>query len=257
MKFRAIIQARLDSARLQNKILEDVGGSPLLEHITNRLNKISEREFSVVIACPVEDQEVLRQKFSSSRIKVVGGDTFDVLSRYLNASQDLLAEDYIIRLTGDNPFPDLGSFESCINFSKSDGPEYFYPTGLPLGMGFEFFRASALRSLLFRDLQPHHKEHVTIYFREHKHLYDIAELPVGPFVDSESGKHYRPDIRLTVDEPDDLEMVRKTFLHFQQLGNPMFGARDVSALYAHMPGFFRDNLSVQQKSATSVDLRNR
>lgn len=225
-----------------------------MHHILDRLGKLANKEFLVAVAVPEEEYERMCTALPKGT-EVIPGDTFNVLQRYEEAARGLEDYDFLVRLTGDNPFPDLGTMEMCIAHAKGGGSDYFYPLGLPLGMGFEFVRVGVLRSLKFQSLEPHHLEHVTIFFRENTHLYDIAPLEIGPFVDKESGKFYRPEIRLTVDEQVDLDFARKVFDHFQKINLPYFGARDIAALYAHYPEFFSDNLHITQRKATSIDER--
>ncbi len=252
MHFSAIIQARMGSKRLPGKVLRDIGPHKLLEHIFQRLRKAEIEDYSITLAIPDEPESAQLEELARKwKVGVYYGSEKDVLSRYLGASSQLKDTDYIVRLTGDNPFPDIPAFNSMANRLIPHPVDYAYPLGLPLGMGFEFVRVNALRSQEYHALLPHHREHVTTFIRENPHLYEEEAIPAGPFVSYQTGEVYPPEIRLTVDEPADLTMAIKVFDHFARIGNPWFGSRDVSGLYARLPDFFADNLHVEQKSALS------
>lgn len=244
----------MTSKRLPGKVLKMLGDRPLLGHIIARLRNVQDDALEIAVAIPERDIE-LRAFTSSQNLQVYTGDEYDVLSRYLAASADLQESDYVIRLTGDNPFPDQSSLAVIVNQLKSQPVDYAYPRGLPMGMGFECIRVNALRSQMFYDLKEHHTEHVTTFIRENPHLYEIAGLGFGPLYRPENDETIPCDIRLTVDEPDDFTMAEKTWQHFSKLKNPWFGARDVVELNAHLPDFFSLNRHVKQKSAQSHEIR--
>ena len=60
---------------------------------------------------------------------------------------------------------------------------------------------------------------------------------------------------MTVDEPEDLEVARQVYTHFERLGRPLFGATEVIQLAKNSPEMFAPNAEVAQKPATSVDRR--
>ncbi len=255
MKFRCVIQARTTSKRLPGKVLKTLGDRPLLSHIVARLRNIQDESLEIALAIP-EGDSLLVDFASSQNLLVFRGDEYDVLSRYLKSSEDLQESDYVIRLTGDNPFIDQSALSGIINQLKSQPVDYAYPRGLPLGMGFECIRVNALRSQNFYSLKEHHREHVTTFIRENPHLYEIAGLGLGPLYRTETDETIPCDIRLTIDEADDFSMAEKTWQHFNKLKNPWFGARDVVELNAHLPDFFSLNRHVKQKSAQSHEIRS-
>lgn len=246
-RFRFIIQARLGSSRLPGKVVEDIGGISLLEHLVSRLVKICNEVCDIMLAVP-ENDDYLVKEAERFRIKAVRGPDENVLSRFYTASDDLKPTDYVIRLTADNPFVDMASVEKMIKKADADTPDFAYVAGLPLGMGTELIRVEALRSQQFYELKPHHREHVTTYIKENGHLYAILAYHWGPFVDDPQP----PAIRLTVDEAEDLELIRKVLAHFTAKGSPYFSAADVASLYRNLPDFFSDNLHIRQRRVSEM-----
>lgn len=243
----------MGSERLPGKVLAPVGEWPLIEHILRRLRNFSAKEAEIYFAIPEEADTRLRDWLVEKKVSFVMGDTHDVLGRYLLAAEGLDDTDYVVRLTGDNPFCDMPSVETIYQRLRQQPADFSYATGLPLGMGVEFIRVNALRSQKIYTvseknlytLTDQEKEHVTLFIKKNAHLYDIYPHAIGPFAEGE--RVYPSDIRLTVDEAPDLALVNKTFNYFRRLDNPYFGAKDVAGLYYRNPDFFKDNLAVEQK----------
>lgn len=245
MQVRFIIQARLQSKRLPAKSMKLIGDRALVGHILDRLNQLPFSEVSVAAALPEGNSDLLSNFFQSEGVDIYYGDETDVLSRFLLASQDLSDEDFVIRLTGDNPFIDHREAQNLIEFlHREKRVDLAYPYKLPLGMGFEAISVGALRSQAQNELLPHHREHVSVFIKENPGLYSIVSL--------ESYSEH-PQIRLTIDYEEDLKMARKCYEYFAGQNNPWFCSNDVYGLYQKEPGFFKDNLHMLQKSATSYE----
>lgn len=246
VNFKFIVQARYHSTRLPGKVLMDIGGIPLIEHTIDRINKVLSSNVSLVFAIPDEGQNnLLKDYLLSKGVDYIVGDTYDVLSRYIEASRDLADSDYVVRCTGDNPFFDFQEAQKIISFLKNNsGVDFAYPYKLPLGMGFEVVLVGALRSQLSYDLESRHKEHVTVWIKENSQNYNIYKV--------ESFKT-DIDIRLTVDYQEDLEMAAKTYQYFNEGGRPFFCSGDVYGLQKNDSKFFLFNSAMRQKSMNEYE----
>lgn len=150
MRIGCIIQARIGSTRLPNKINADIGGRTMLWHVVNRVEKISGLNL-IILAMPGEFPELNEN---------------DVLGRYiLCARREAL--DAIMRVTSDCPLIDpnacqlvlerfLRGFDYCAN-------DWRAATKYPDGMGCEVFSMAALKYAdAFADPKnPADREHVT------------------------------------------------------------------------------------------------
>ncbi len=265
MRFRAIIQARLTSSRLPRKVLEKIGSRTLLEHIAERLESLKGAGIEAAFALAEDEPSELADFLGSLGYSYSIGSAYDVLRRYIDASSDMSDNEYVLRLTGDNPFPDREQIARLVHYARTHAPDYGYTADLPLGMGAELIRVNALRSVWLRTepgtpgtespIKPHHREHVTVFIRENPHLYEIYPLRLDETVSEEAARNRVKGIRLTIDEPADLEVCRRVYAHFELLGNPFFGAVEVIQLAKNSPEMFAGNSAVQQKSAQSVDER--
>ncbi|MCP4130658.1 MAG: hypothetical protein GY754_06715, partial [bacterium] len=99
----AIIQARMGSTRLPGKSLLDLAGYPMLYHVIERTMAI-EGVDNVVVATSIEPENKQLVELSDKMgVHSFVGSPENVLERYFFASIEFDC-DYIIRVTGDNPF---------------------------------------------------------------------------------------------------------------------------------------------------------
>ena len=265
MRIRALVQARLNSARLPNKVLEKIGEKGLVEHIADRLGLLSGAGVELCFAIADEADHALRDYLSEKGMLFYSGAEQNVLQRYCDAAADLADGDYVIRATADNPFPDQEQLGRLVSHVRHSPIDYGYTAHLPLGMGTEIIRVNALRSVMIRavplvpggesGLQPHHTEHVTTYIRENSHLYGIYAQPLDETISEDAAKERVAGIRLTIDETADLEVARRVFTHFNRLGKPHFTATDVIQLKKNNPEMLSGNEQIHQRDARSVDSR--
>ena len=84
---KIIIQARLGSTRLPGKILKEVIGKPLLQHMIERL-KFSEYSKDVIIATTKKSSDdPIVSLLEKIEIPYYRGDENDVLDRYYQAAK--------------------------------------------------------------------------------------------------------------------------------------------------------------------------
>jgi spore coat polysaccharide biosynthesis protein SpsF len=235
----------MGSTRLPGKVLMRIGNIPLIGHIIERLQKAGAKSDEIVFALTFEGNTEIENYLKSKNISFFNGDLYNVLSRFIEISKDLSDSDMVVRLTGDNPFIDFKCLNKVVsNFKSNLEMDYSYPYKLPVGMGFEVIRKKSLHRQLESDLKPHHLEHVTMFIKENPGLFHIS--PVLFFNDM-------PDIRLTVDYPEDLEMARAAWIHFAEKSNQDFCSEDILNLYHQNPDFFKINRNVVQKNPTEYE----
>lgn len=196
MSVGIIIQARMGSSRLPGKILMDFSGKTLLQHILDRLGRL-QTPATTVIATTLRSQDDIVEAFCKEHgVLCFRGDEENVLKRYCDCTDAFLFHQ-VVRMTGDNPFPDIEELDRLIGYhleNHMDFSENF--STLPIGIGMEIMSRTALvDSLRHADL-PKHFEHVDEYILDHLEDYRHGTLGV-------SGEKCFPSIRLTVDTVED------------------------------------------------------
>lgn len=198
----AIIQARLDSARLYGKILMDVAGVPLLRHVIDRAKAIVGVD-DVVLAVP---DESTRQRLQAlfPAVRVFSAKTSapeNVLGRFAEVARQFRSHDVFLRLTADNPFLAPEVAVAVLELYHRSGCDYasndIAVSGYPDGVDVEVFSREILgKADAATDLTNYDKEHVGPWMKRH----GKTELLKAP----EDWSRFR----LTVDTPEDLTRVR-------------------------------------------------
>ena len=198
MKCAAIIQARVSSTRLPEKALKDLCGHTLISHVVERAKKIRKIDNIVLATGNKKENFPLIDIAESLGIGHFTGPEDDVLARYRNCANEIKC-DYIIRITGDNPFTDFESASNALEYAILENADHCYTAGIPVGTGVEIISRSALEMAYIKGLKPHHREHVTPYIKENHDIFCLTFY--NSFLDNPF-----PDLRLTVDTDEDFAL---------------------------------------------------
>ncbi len=237
----AFIQARSTSARLPQKVLRTLSENPnltILDHIYLRLLHVLPKE-KIIFLIPKSDT-LLIEYCNQKNYLFFEGDEQNVRERYISAAQ-YHGADKIIRITGDNPFLDILYVEmlvECLLTTELDLISFY---GLPIGMGAEAFKLSAIQWMPPGGFLDHHNEHVSLHIKEYPKNFKIIKLK--PFLSNEQIE-FSKQIRVTIDEIDDFEVCKRIFTEMQS--NPFFGANELLELFTKNPALFQINKSISQ-----------
>jgi len=243
----AIIQARLGSTRLPQKILLDIAGKSMLERVVSRVQRASMID-EVVIATTDSSADQRLVRYCQDRDwSYYCGSEDDVLSRYVEAAREFSASQ-VVRITSDCPLIDPDVIEELLRLSSLDtndsGLDYccnFYPVRhYPRGLDCEYISTSALNRIAQLARKPEYREHVTLYVYRNPAEFSIGSLSCNTDC---SG------LRWTVDTPQDLELVRTIYRHFESIGDHEFGWRQAFAACQANPEWQKINQLVVQKAA--------
>ena len=193
----------MGSTRLPGKIAMPIGGVPLLGRVVRRLQAASDlvpggMTFRVATSTsPLDD--TTEEICSQLGIGCFRGSEDDVLSRYVGASADLEEGDTVCRATADNAVYCPVRCAKIVIEHRRRQAEYTCIENLSAVI-FEVMQVSALREMARRATSPYCREHVTPYFRERPDEFRVVQLPA-------TWEGVRPEIRLTLDTPADLEKI--------------------------------------------------
>jgi glutamate-1-semialdehyde 2,1-aminomutase len=206
MKTVAIIQARMGSTRLPDKVMKPMAGVPMIELLLSRLQRATEIDQIVVATADDAKNRPLADHVRGLGFACFLGSESDVLDRYVGAARQVQA-DVVVRITGDCPLVDPDLVDLAIRRFKSSGADYLSnvsPPTYPDGLDIEVFSFAALEKAWRETQKPFDREHVTPYLRE-ANRFKQASLAHD---EDESG------LRWTVDEATDFEVVENVFRHF-------------------------------------------
>ncbi len=200
----AIIQARVTSSRLPNKIFAEIVGKPLLWHVVNRLTFCKYVQQIVVATStnPLDDSVELWAV--QNHLDCFRGDEHDVLARYYGAAERFKA-DIIARITADDPLKDPIALDYLALKLLNEKLDFVYnnnPPSYPEGMDIEVFTFEALKTAYENAKTQFDREHVTQYFYRNPILFRQQNTPYIQNLSS---------LRWTIDTAEDLAMVRQIY----------------------------------------------
>ena len=145
LKITAIVQARLKSSRLPNKVLEKINSKTIIEIINERL-KVSKLINNIILSIPKTDFKLIKF-FKKKKIKYSAGSENNVLKRFYQcAKKD--KSDLVIRVTADCPLVDAEIIDKMIISFKSyenlDLLTNYFPPTFPDGLDIAIFNFKTL-----------------------------------------------------------------------------------------------------------------
>lgn len=228
MRVGAIIQARLSSSRLPEKVLLPLpknNGVPAIQHTYNRCVEAFGAENVVVATSTEASDNQLAEYCENQNIPCFRGSLNNVLSRYYECATQYKF-DVVVRITGDCPCLDVELLKHVVNqhiANKADFSSSAIKRTYPHGMDVGVMNYKALQEAHFNSTQPHEFEHVTAYFYKTKpEAYNIQLL------EAPADWNF-PHYRLTLDTPLDYIFLNEVFEALYQ-SNPFFGWTQIQAL---------------------------
>jgi glutamate-1-semialdehyde 2,1-aminomutase len=242
MKIVAIVQARMGSTRLPNKVMKTIGGIPMIELLLARLAKSKEID-QIVLATSTDDRNTpLVEHVQSLGYTCVRGSESDVMERYLMAARQVHA-DIVIRITGDCPIIDPELVDQAVVQFKSKNVDYLStvaPATYPDGLDTEVFTLKALERADQESQDPFDHEHVTPYLRK------PGLFKTDTLIHSED----LSGLRWTVDEPADFEVISQVFAYFAP--DIHFSWTKVLELQRSQPELFAANHKIIRNEGASM-----
>lgn len=237
----AIIQSRMGSKRLPGKSVKPLCGKPILEHVVNRAKVISGVKTVVVATTILPEDDEIEMISKNLGVECYRGSESNVLERYYHAAKKYYA-DYIIRITGDNPFTDTEYASMAIEIASASKSDLSSIANIPLGTAVEIIRMKALTEAYNESSTNYHFEHVTPYIKEHPEFFTIQRHPIkleNPF----------PNLRLTVDTPEDLEFAEKIYTALYS-PDKIFTLQQILDFLTDNSNLLKINSSVEQRDMT-------
>lgn len=196
-----VVQARMGSTRLPGKSLMALSGQTVIDWVIRRV-VLAESVSCVVLATSTnQEDDPLAEHVLAQGIPVYRGHPLDVLDRYRGAVA-LTDDPIIVRITGDCPFVQPALIDLAVE--TLNGHDYV-ATGIdgrfPRGFDVEAMQRHTLLTAAVEAKDRLEREHVTPFIVRRPERFDIAPVQCPTWAQ-------RPDLRITLDEPADLELLR-------------------------------------------------
>lgn len=245
MKKAILIIGRLKSVRLVKKVTLPILGKPMISHMVDRLRLAKKPEQIILCTSVVEQDDPLEAFAREKGIGCYRGDPEDVLLRITEAARAFNV-DTVISCTADNPFIDPVYIDRLVEKHEADNNDYTTVKGLPLGAAAHAMSVKAMeRACEIKGT-------------------DDSEFYFGYFTDTDFFKSgmlevkepllRRPDLRMTVDTPEDFAFVTKIFSDLYRKGD-IFSLREIISHCNLHPEIVQINASIIQRPAKPIVLK--
>jgi glutamate-1-semialdehyde 2,1-aminomutase len=237
-----ILQARTGSSRLPGKVLADLAGRPMLAFLVERLRRCELVDRLILATTDRPADDTLAELGVSLGLDVVRGSHQDVLARFALAALSTDAP-ILVRVTGDCPFLDPDLLAQVIEEFRGQNVDYLsncIPPTYPDGLDVEVFTRHSLVIAQHECSDQSQREHVTPWIRE-SGRFRLATKVHGENLSA---------LRWTVDEPEDLQVIRAVVAHFD--GRSDFSWQQVLELQQRQPELFAANAKFARNEGASM-----
>jgi len=225
MSNQIFIQARLASTRLPRKVVKEIDGRTVIEYLIERVKKVKNIDKIVLATGSREENKRLVRIAKDLKIDYFQGSEDNVLDRFYQASLEF-SPDNIIRITGDCPLMDFNLINRGLEMFQQvdcDILSNCRTRTYPRGMDFEIFKVSALKKAWRDKSEELGNKFLSTFVNPTSYLLNSNKFKNKDFINNkESFAH----IRLTLDYPEDLELIKIIFQNLYSK-NKYFTLQDI------------------------------
>jgi spore coat polysaccharide biosynthesis protein SpsF len=240
MRIVATIEARMAATRLPGKVMLPLAGAPMLQRLVERVRR-ARRVDEVVVATTVNPHDaIIADLCARIGCNAHRGSVEDITLRLLEAAR---GADVIVQITGDCPLVDPEHIDRTLQLLLDQKADYasnsLHECTFPLGFDVRAFTMDALTRAHASTSDPIDRVHGSYFIHRRPDLFRLAgwEAPAD--------QHW-PELRLTVDEPTDYEVVRRVFEELHPT-DAFFSVGKIINLLRRRPDWVALNSAVRQK----------
>lgn len=232
------IPIRLGSSRLPKKPLIEIKGKPLIEHLIERVKTAKLPNEIVLCTTTKPEDSVFIDIARKCNVKCFRGSEKDILDRFLNAAIKY-GVDFIVNVDGDDIFCDPELIDKTVNIFQKTNSDFIKWNELPLGASPVGIKVKALKKAWEMKTEDNTETGWGKYFTD-TGLFDVE------YTEPEDEELRHPEIRMTLDYPEDLKFMKEVF---NRLYSPrkIFTLKEILALLKKEPELTEINKGVQQE----------
>ncbi len=226
----AALACRNQGSRLYGKPVQNLdveSGTRIIDNIIANLRATACIDEVVLGISEGVENEVFHSIAEQKGLRYVVGDETDVLGRLVACGRLAEATD-IFRVTSESPFLYFEPVETAWQRYQDENADALFLDDVIDGCGFEIISQAALEASHSKGERKHRSELCTLYLREHNSEFNIIRLQAPPELT-------RRDLRLTVDNPEDLALCRTVYSTFKHQA-PRIRVHDIVAFLDANPG---------------------
>ena len=210
-KLVAALACRNQGTRLYGKPIQNLDvkkGITILDNIISCLKSISCIDEIVLGISEGSENQIFKKIAYDNKLKYIIGDEEDVLSRLIKCGEATSATD-IFRVTSESPFLFFEPIDELWENHKKNKFDATLYDQIIDGCGFEILSLKALIYSFNNGEDRHRSELCSLYIIENLGLFKTFKPEVEKTL-------VRKDLRLTVDNPEDLVVCRAVFEKFKE-----------------------------------------
>jgi N,N'-diacetyllegionaminate synthase len=209
-KIANIIACRLKSTRLPRKAILKVNSElTSVELCIKNAMRFKNINCTILATSTSPEDDELKNYTYRNEVIFHKGHPDDVIERYLDVINKMDI-DVFVRITADMPYVSEEIVDYMLNSHFESGADYTAVKKAAIGQGVQILNASALRKV--REYFPvsDYSEYMNAYIFNNPSLFKINEIDLPA--------EWIRDYRLTLDYPEDLELIKKIESYFEQSG---------------------------------------
>ena len=198
----AVVEARMASTRLPGKVLALIDGLPAIQHLVNRLERLSAVTEVIIATTDDASDDVLASYMSSVGVRAFRGSNDDVLGRIAGAVVHSDCE-IVLSITADCPGLDPAVVSDVLSRFHEGSFDYVsnsivrtYPDGMDCGV----YRHEALNRASRNATDPLEREHTSLHVRRRPDQFAISNVRAP-------AELVWPELGLTLDTDEDLRFL--------------------------------------------------
>lgn len=236
-KTAIFIPVRIGSTRLPKKALLKIKGKPIIEHLVERVKFAKLTDLIVLCTTTAPSDTILVDIAKKCNVESFRGSERDILDRHLNASLKY-GLDFIVNVDGDDIFCDPKLIDKTIEAITKTGADFLKWEGLPLGASPCGIKVEALKKVCHMKNETDTETGWSRYFTD-TGIFRVEILRV------EDKELNRPEVRMTLDYPEDLKFAKEIFNRLYSPGK-IFTLVDIMRVLEKEPELAEINRGVQK-----------
>jgi spore coat polysaccharide biosynthesis protein SpsF len=229
------ITVRTGSKRLPRKALLKINGRRTIELVIDNAKRSWQSDIIVLCTTTLSQDSVLCQIARKNGIQFFRGSAEDKLERWKGAAEQF-GVDCFVTADGDDLLCEPELMDLAFDQLDRNAADFIEWDNLPCGAFSYAIRVSALNKVCeIKDSSD--TEMMWVYFKE-TGLFNCEKLACVP------DKFRRPEIRMTLDYPDDMKFFKEVFGHFK---NKRFTLWDTIEYLDEHPEVIKINQHLQEE----------
>ena len=207
----AALACRNQGSRLYGKPLQNLHvdtGVRIIDNVIQCLKSIKSIDGIVLAISEGSENDAFVEVAHQYGIDFVIGDEHDVLARLISAGDHSSATD-IFRVTSESPFLYFEEVDACWEKYSALNLDALFMEPIIDGCGFEIISLNVLKTSHLNGSAKHRSEMCSLYIREHADSLKVRKVEPPKIFQ-------RYDLRLTVDNPEDLVVCRHIYQALSQ-----------------------------------------